>query len=252
MRGYHGPARMTPRWQIRSTRSLPMWAVSCFALVSSGVAGAGSEPAPAVAEIVVTSAGTVSGASSPSASPPDAVQAAHRDAEAEAAAIEAALPVLSLRALGGTRSVDLVPFGPDGAPRAAALERFSELLAPPSPPASWHRPPKPPEDPVSIDPRLARLLLDTSSELGGRPITIVSGHRKPGRGTSRKSFHVRGMAADIAVEGLKPIEVRAAAIRAGAGGVGLYPGFVHVDVRDEPYRWGGGGRVAPARRSGVR
>ncbi|MBW2458233.1 MAG: DUF882 domain-containing protein, partial [Deltaproteobacteria bacterium] len=36
-------------------------------------------------------------------------------------------------------------------------------------------------------------------------------------------------------------DLRNTAVRLGAGGVGVYPTFVHVDVRsDPPYRWVGG------------
>lgn len=93
---------------------------------------------------------------------------------------------------------------------------------------------------VPIDARLVDLLGRISRALDGAEIVLVSGHREPGRSTSRKSFHVRGMAADIAVIGVGVQQLRRVAIAEGAGGVGLYPGFVHVDVREEPFRWVGG------------
>jgi uncharacterized protein YcbK (DUF882 family) len=93
-----------------------------------------------------------------------------------------------------------------------------------------------------VDPSLAALLLSLSLAFEGRPIVLLSGHRAPGRGTRRTSYHVRGMAADIAIRGVSTRELRAAAIRLGAPGVGIYPSFVHVDVRrDAPYRWAGAG-----------
>lgn len=93
---------------------------------------------------------------------------------------------------------------------------------------------------VAVDGRLVDLLARISRALDGAELVLVSGHREPGRSTSRKSLHVRGMAADIAVVGVGVQRLRQVAIAEGAGGVGLYPGFVHVDVRDEPYRWVGG------------
>lgn len=90
---------------------------------------------------------------------------------------------------------------------------------------------------VPIDPRLVELLMTISRRFEGRQLVLISGHRDPGAGTSSKSYHVRGMAADIAIAGVRPREVRAAALELGARGVGLYPSFVHVDVRDVPYKW---------------
>ena len=173
-------------------------------------------------------------------SPNEAVAEAEARAAAEAQAREAALPVLRLVALGGGARTELVPFGLDGEARPEVLKELSRLLAP----RPTGREKAGDEAEIAIDPRLAALLLRIQDELDGKPITVVSGHRRPGRGTRKTSFHVKGMAVDIAVAGVKPRDVRAAAIRAGAGGVGLYPAFVHVDVRDEPYRWGGGGRAA--------
>lgn len=150
--------------------------------------------------------------------------------------------VLRLELLGTGKRGALTPFDGDGRLDPSAMDELSALLAPN---AQLGRKV---EAPVAIDPRLAALLLDVSRELGDAPIIVVSGHREPGRGTSRRSYHVRGMAADISVEGVKPIDLRAAALRAGARGVGLYPTFVHVDVREQPYRWGGGGRPRPPKR----
>ena len=50
------------------------------------------------------------------------------------------------------------------------------------------------------------------------------------------------MAADIAIAGVTSRELHKKVMELGeARGVGLYPHFVHVDVRDDaPYRWGGG------------
>ncbi|NUP08130.1 MAG: DUF882 domain-containing protein [Polyangiaceae bacterium] len=147
------------------------------------------------------------------------------------------LRVLHLETLGTREPVDITPFDAAGEVVPDEMMKLSTLLAPRNPRGG----PPDPEDVVRIDPALAALLLRISAELGDAPLVIVSGHRKPGRGTSKKSFHVKGMAADIAVAGVKPVEIRRAALRAGAGGVGLYPRFVHVDVREEPYRWGAGG-----------
>lgn len=77
--------------------------------------------------------------------------------------------------------------------------------------------------------------------LGGRPMTVVSGYRSAAYnraiGGARRSQHVEGRAADLRVSGVTPAKVHAVALelqRQGKiriGGLGKYPGFVHVDVR---------------------
>lgn len=82
----------------------------------------------------------------------------------------------------------------------------------------------------------------------GRPIFISSGYRTPSwnakqPGAVANSFHTKAMAADIKVMGMSPTEVKAAIeelIATGKmlqGGVGLYPTFVHYDVRGRKARW---------------
>lgn len=225
-------------WAARSPHTLQTWALAAMVVLGSGARHRDAEAAHAPPP--PPDGGAASVLAARRGSPADAVAAAEAQAAAEAAAREAALPVLRLVALGGGARTDLVPFGPDGQPRPEVMKELSRLLAPrPTGRAGAEG-----EDAVAVDPRLAALLIRISDELEGAAITVVSGHRRPGRGTRKTSFHVKGMAVDIAVAGLRPRDVRAAAIRAGAGGVGLYPAFVHVDVRDEPYRWGGGGRAA--------
>jgi uncharacterized protein YcbK (DUF882 family) len=135
---------------------------------------------------------------------------------------------LTLSRLATGERVEIVPFDGHGVPQSEAFATLARFFQP----SSGHV--------VPIDPLLVDLLMRMQRELGGKPLVLVSGHREPGRGTSKKSYHVRGMAADIAVAGVGVQELRRVALAVGAGGVGLYPGFVHVDARDEPYRWVGG------------
>jgi len=78
----------------------------------------------------------------------------------------------------------------------------------------------------------------------GKPIIILSGYRCPQHnrevGGRPDSQHLYGRAADIRVEGLTPRAVFLEALRCEFGGIGLYPNFVHVDVRQTPFRalWG--------------
>lgn len=135
---------------------------------------------------------------------------------------------------------DFTPFTVEGESRPEVFEQLAKVFAPPV--VTWKTKTPVAAAAVAPDPRLIDLMMRISQELGGTPLMIVSGARKPGKGTSHRSYHVRGMAVDIAVDGVKPIDVRKAALRAGAAGVGLYPRFVHVDVRDVPFKWGAGGR----------
>ena len=86
--------------------------------------------------------------------------------------------------------------------------------------------------------------------LGGRPVRVLSGYRSGAYnravGGARASQHLEGRAADVTVRGRSPEEVLAAALAlyaegvARIGGLGLYPGFVHLDVRPgRLVRWGG-------------
>lgn len=85
----------------------------------------------------------------------------------------------------------------------------------------------------------------------GVPIKVLSGYRTPNYnrrvGGARNSRHVQADAADIVAKGYSAEQVHARILdlyRAGKlprlGGLGLYPGFVHVDVRPR----GVGGRIA--------
>jgi uncharacterized protein YcbK (DUF882 family) len=83
----------------------------------------------------------------------------------------------------------------------------------------------------------------------GKPISIMSGYRTPEYnlrcGGELKSQHMEAKAADIQVSGMTPKEVcNAIKLLIGAGrmkqgGVGLYDGWVHYDVRGTKARWGG-------------
>jgi uncharacterized protein YcbK (DUF882 family) len=70
-------------------------------------------------------------------------------------------------------------------------------------------------------------------------MNLISGYRSPeynqlllfmGRGVSRQSYHLKGMAADIQIEGISVRRLSEEARWLRVGGVGLYSEFVHVDV----------------------
>lgn len=76
------------------------------------------------------------------------------------------------------------------------------------------------------------------------PVIINSGYRTPEwnakTGGAKCSYHMKGMAADIAVKGHTTKEVAeiASRILGNHGGVIRYTNFVHVDVREGYYRKG--------------
>ncbi|MBI4509407.1 MAG: DUF882 domain-containing protein [Deltaproteobacteria bacterium] len=88
------------------------------------------------------------------------------------------------------------------------------------------------------------------AELGDRPMRVLSGYRTEGFnravGGTPSSQHLHGRAADFTVDGLTSRQVLTQArllYKAGKlrlGGLGLYPEFVHVDVRGgRVMRWSG-------------
>ena len=92
-----------------------------------------------------------------------------------------------------------------------------------------------------IDPKLFMLLDSVRCQLGaaGRPYSLISGYRSPcynrlrcseDGSVARHSYHIRGMAADIGMEGVALRDIAKAAKRLKAGGVGRYADFVHLDV----------------------
>jgi hypothetical protein len=83
------------------------------------------------------------------------------------------------------------------------------------------------------------------------PITIVSGYRTPEHNKSvggvPNSQHLYAKAADIKVSGYTPSQVKDTIEKLIAngtirdGGVGVYPTWVHYDIRENHARWSGGG-----------
>jgi len=81
-------------------------------------------------------------------------------------------------------------------------------------------------------------------DLIGKPIIINSGYRceKHNKevGGSPKSQHLLGKAADIRTLDMSPVDLAYYAKEIDVfknGGIGLYPNFVHLDVRGYPARW---------------
>lgn len=77
----------------------------------------------------------------------------------------------------------------------------------------------------------------------GKAVTINSAYRTEAKnksiGGSTYSQHKYGLAADIAISGVTPLEVAkyAQSLMPNTGGIGLYKSFTHVDVRKTKSRW---------------
>jgi len=97
--------------------------------------------------------------------------------------------------------------------------------------------------PGDIDQRLVDALEELREAYGG-PIRINSGCRcvkhnasKDVRGVTG-SYHTRGMAADVKAKDIGRLYRLAKVIPAFRnGGIGLYPTFIHVDVRGKQVWW---------------
>jgi len=102
-------------------------------------------------------------------------------------------------------------------------------------------------DGILLDDNLPRVLQRIREVAGNKPMTVSSGYRTPAYnvkiGGATNSYHTSGMAADIFVDGVKPLEICRCAETAFiemkiAGGICLYTkqSFVHIDVRSAKWR----------------
>lgn len=97
-------------------------------------------------------------------------------------------------------------------------------------------------DTIFVSPELVDALQKIRDRFG-RAVTVNSGYRTEAYnkqvGGAAYSQHKYGTAADITVSGVAPLEVArfAQTLLSGRGGIGLYRGFTHVDVRASKSRW---------------
>jgi uncharacterized protein YcbK (DUF882 family) len=129
-----------------------------------------------------------------------------------------------------------VPFWQDGAPDPQGLAELNWLMRDVRAAAI-----------NSIDLRVYYLLAVIQGEFGGRPIIITSGYRtkatndqlrRQGIDAARNSFHLRGQAADIQIDGVPTGRMAALGSMLGLGGVGIYASFVHLDTGPQRF-WRG-------------
>ena len=98
-----------------------------------------------------------------------------------------------------------------------------------------------------IDDKLVKYLQDIRNYFN-KPVKICSSYRckihNPKVGGVKSSKHLKGMAADIKVDGVEPAEVAKYAESVGVLGIGLYDTdkdghFVHIDTRTKKGFWFG-------------
>lgn len=96
---------------------------------------------------------------------------------------------------------------------------------------------------VFVDEYLVTILDILRNEIR-KPVIITSGYRTPTRnkeaGGAKYSYHMRGMAADIRVNGITPKELakKLDAIVPNECGIIVYNSWVHIDTRHSKYRKG--------------
>lgn len=77
----------------------------------------------------------------------------------------------------------------------------------------------------------------------GVPLIVTSGYRckthNTNVGGAPNSYHMKGMAADVRVEGMDSFVLARKADEFDFGGIIIYNNFVHLDVRTEKWREGG-------------
>ena len=104
------------------------------------------------------------------------------------------------------------------------------------------------DDIKRMNPKLYDLLFDLRQAFDSKEdYLLISGFRSQetnewlrgmGRGVAKRSYHIRGMAADVRLDGVDVVRFARAAKAMKRGGVGLYrrSRFVHVDVA-RPRSW---------------
>lgn len=96
-------------------------------------------------------------------------------------------------------------------------------------------------DQTRIDEKLVEYLQKIRDRFQ-KPVYILSGYRCKTHNANvanaaSSSKHVSGMAADIAIDGVDPLEIAQYAESIGVLGIGHYDDFVHIDTREKKAFW---------------
>lgn len=99
-------------------------------------------------------------------------------------------------------------------------------------------------DVVFVAPQLVTILQKIRNHFG-KPVKINSAYRTPTYnkkiGGETYSQHTLGTAADICITGVTPKKIAeyVETLMPKTGGIGIYPTFCHIDVRETKSRWNG-------------
>jgi uncharacterized protein YcbK (DUF882 family) len=172
------------------------------------------------------------GAIAPSVSTPfletPAAEVAASECEKEAAPLLLAEQFAPLRVVNVNTLAEATVrlYSSDGALDPDALAAFSRVASG--------------DDGPPLDARLVQLVAKAAYELGATTIEAISGYRpmKNGKAAGR---HTTGEALDFRLEGVKTPKLAMRARTFARSGVGIYTHprtqYIHLDVRDESYRW---------------
>lgn len=98
--------------------------------------------------------------------------------------------------------------------------------------------------PIAVDYELVNILEDIREHFGV-PVKVTSSYRCESHnkavGGAKNSKHKLGIAADIQLKGIDPMDVYSYlnSVYPNSYGFGLYNTFVHVDARSSKARWNG-------------
>jgi uncharacterized protein YcbK (DUF882 family) len=98
---------------------------------------------------------------------------------------------------------------------------------------------------ATVDVELIQLLEKIRRHFKGKPITINSGCRCPSHNKNimghKSSKHMQGIAADIEVKDVFPLEVYqyVDSLAPNKYGLGCYKTFTHIDIQPQKKRWNG-------------
>ena len=94
-------------------------------------------------------------------------------------------------------------------------------------------------DKILIDVDFVINFLQKIRDYFAKPMTINSGHRTEAYNTkikgSKNSYHIKGMAFDIVISGVTPLQIAQFAETLGITGIIQYNTFTHIDCRPVKY-----------------
>jgi uncharacterized protein YcbK (DUF882 family) len=211
---------------VRASRILLFAAsLSLLAPLRADAADAGAKPAPAAP--LPAAAAAVTGPATPAATPSKSpASTATKTAKKTSKKPKAPKnPPVELYTVNHKETFSLRLRDAQGKPIKGNQRRFDKFLR------CHHT-----EVKHAMNPRLMRVLYQTGRHWPGHRLEVVSGYRSPKVAKNPHSPHMKGLACDFRVEGIKTTELRDYLRKTFEKvGVGYYPNstFVHVDMRKD-------------------